>query len=182
MTTNRLLVIEKLVFAIPPNMPEVSGEPTIDDAFIALLAYRSSSDAVLMNQSNDFLHSIVELPDDCSPEDPMSLTKENLLKWLSDSKHVLAGIAHTLVYDEDLKSFRNAYSDKNLTTFLERKEAYLKSLEGQHMDQTDLESVGDGVTSIPISQGGVGGRYERPESIIIPPDTESTTGGSDDDG
>lgn len=182
MTTNRIFVIEKLVFAIPPNMPEVSGEPTIDDALIALLAYRASSDAVLMNQSNDYLHSIVELPDGCSPEDPMAFTKENLLKWLSESKHVVAGVAHTLVYDEDLKSYRNAYSENNLKTFQERKAEYLASLRDQNLEQADLESVDhNSVESIPIAQGSVG-RFERPESIIIPPDTEITTGGSDNDG
>ena len=173
MTSNRLLVIEKLVFAIPPNMVEAGdGEITIDDALIALLAYRHSSDAVLMNQGGDFLHSIVELPDGCNPEDPMAFTKERLLEWLAESKHVVAGVAHTLVYDEDLKSYRNAYKADDLKIFAERKAQYLESLKNGELSQEDLEHPKD-IESIPIVVGGVGGRLEKPESIIIPPDEPS---------
>lgn len=171
MTTKRLLVVEKLVVAIPDDA-NVGDELTIDDALMYLLQFRSTAGAKLQNQLGDFTHCIITLPDSCNPEDPMALTKEALLNYLDERPDItVAGMAATVRYDEELKAYRNCYSGKDLEVFNARKGVYLERLAKDHISADDLTPVSDN-NSTEIMKGGTG-IYQKPDAVILGGETDA---------
>ena len=136
--TKRLLVIEKLVVAIPddfagtdhPDRPEI----TINDALRFLLDYRESQNAVIENRFGNFEYTSMDFPADTMPEGKGSenFTKETLLKYLADhpEKNV-AGAMYSLIYDTELAGYRNCCRGSEQMEFEQRKD-YLMAYYAKH--------------------------------------------------
>lgn len=140
----RLLVIEKLVVAIPddfigtdhPDRPEL----TINDALRFLLNYRESHNAVIENQFGNFEYTAMDFPHDTIPEGEMletTFTKEKLLEYLTaHPEKSVAGAIFSLIYDEELGGYRNCYRGTEQAEF-EKKKQYLMT----HGDNTTESSA-----------------------------------------
>jgi hypothetical protein len=147
METKRVLVIEKLVLAIPDQFQSDDGrdEVSIDDALRYLLQYRQTAKAVLQNRVGNFTYFAADYPDDVIPEDASSFTKDKLLCYLlNEEKKEAVGMMATLIYDEDLKAYRNCYDEKEQKRFNAQKEQYMQYLQGnlptEEEDEAEEES------------------------------------------
>jgi hypothetical protein len=130
MLGKRLLVIDKLVLAVPDSIPSKDGreELTIDDMLEWLLRYRKTADAVTQNNRyGNFRYFSADIPKGANPNDESTYNMQTILDYLSESpeKHV-GGMMTALVYDDELKSYRNAYTLDEDEEFQERKAQLLE--------------------------------------------------------
>lgn len=156
MVGKRLLVIDKLIVAVPDEIASMDGreELTIDAMLEWLLRYRKTADAVTKNNRyGNFLYFASDLPKGANPENPDEVSLQTLLNYLvdSDSSKRVAGMMYSLIYDEELGSFRNAYPEDDDEEFQKTKQAILDARhaaeefrmrsESEHDEDDDEEMV-----------------------------------------
>lgn len=150
MKTKRLLVIEKLVAEIPDDFPTADpNKITIDEALQYLVSARQTAKAVLHNTAGNYEYFNAAIPVGISPDVPETFTKEILFNTLDQNPGMpYAGVMATLVYDEELKGYRNIYNATEEAEFQKKKAEYLEYLANQLKDDSDEEE-----SDIPVGKG-----------------------------
>lgn len=143
MKTKKLLVIEKLVVAIDDDYPTADpNKITIDEALRYLLEKRGTAKAVLHNTAGNFVYFNASVPVGISPDVPETFTKEILLGVLDQNPDLdYAGVMMTLLWDEDLKGYRNIYNASEEAEFQKKKEEYLAFLKETAENETSTGEV-----------------------------------------
>ena len=138
MAGRRLLVIDKLVLAIPDDLGPYGAKipATIDEALKYFLEYRNTAAAVIESRIGNFNFAVADYPDDSNPE-TKNYTLDNLVQYLQDNpEKVMAGMINSLIFDDDLGAFRNAYDTPNERVFQERKAQLLKQRAKEESGET----------------------------------------------
>lgn len=140
--TNRLLVIEKLVVAIPDDYGADPNKITIDEALQIFLQQRQTAKAVLFNTSGNYVYFNAAIPAGVNPEDPNDFTSNLLAATLGQNPDLdYAGLLFTLVYDEDLGGYRNIYNPQEEKEFNIKKALYLQSLKEKEKPEEGTENT-----------------------------------------
>lgn len=134
----RLLIIDKLVVAVPDAFGHDENTPvTIDEALQFLLDYRKSGGAVMANKiGRNFSFCVGDFPDSTNPE-MKNYTLDLLVQYLQDHpEKVMAGMISTVIWDPDFQAYRNAYEPTDEALYQERKQQLLS---GEDKDEGYLE-------------------------------------------
>ena len=123
MNTKRMLVIEKLIINIPDELKSKDGrdEVTIDEALEWYLNYRKTQIAALENNFGNFHYFFANLPAGMYPDKPETMNTEKLADYLSQhSSQCSAGMMASIIYDEELKAYRNCYTEDEMKLYQEK--------------------------------------------------------------
>lgn len=145
--TKRVLVIEKLVVAIPDDFESKdhpgSEELTINDALRFLLDYRQTPSAVMENRFGNFEFTSLDFPKDTVPEGLGSetFTKEKLLSYLSEHPEKAAvGAMYSLYFDQELGGYRNCYRGAECDEFNAKKQFVLDYYANKKAEDPDKDT------------------------------------------
>lgn len=137
MNTKRMLVIEKLIINIPDELQSKDGrvEISIDEALEWYLNYRKTQLAALENNFGNFTYFFANLPAGMYPDKPETMNTEKLAEYLAHHKsQCSAGMMASIIYDEELKAYRNCYTEDEMVQY----EAKMKVL--RKMREKDKQS------------------------------------------
>lgn len=138
----RLLVIEKLVVAVPDDYGSDPNKITIDEALALLLQQRQTAKAVLFNRNGNYVYFNAVIPEGINLDDPTDFNSDTLVGAIRQTEGLdYAGLMFTVVYDEDLHGYRNIYTPKEEAEFLVKKAMYLKAKEEAEHQEDASESI-----------------------------------------
>lgn len=139
MKTNRILLIEKLVVAIPDDLKAKDGrdEISLAEIFDYLAQFYRTADCAMHNQHGNYKYFFSNLPEGMIPSDLTSMDPNKLLQYmLEDPTCQIAGTMASLILDEEIGGYyRNSYTEREMQVFQERKKNLLTVQQQAHHEE-----------------------------------------------
>ena len=125
MQTNRVLLIEKLVVAIPDDLKATDGreEISIAEVFEYLAKFYRTAECAMNNREGNYKYFFSNMPESMIPTDPTTMNTNALMQYVIDDPECsIGGCIASLIYDMEIGGYyRNAYTEKEMKLFEERK-------------------------------------------------------------
>lgn len=125
MQTNRVLLIEKLVVAIPDDIKAADGreEISIAEVFDYLAKFYRTAECAMNNREGNYKYFFSNMPDTMIPTDPSTMKSDELMAYVMGNPECsIGGCIASLIYDSDIGGYyRNAYTEREMKVFEERK-------------------------------------------------------------
>lgn len=141
METKRVLLIEKLVVAIPDDVKSEDGrdEISIADAFEYLAKFYRTAECAMHNKEGNYKYFFSNMPESMLPSDPVTMKTNDLMQYvIDDPESSIGGCIASLIFDEEIGGYyRNAYTEKEMKVFEERKKLIGIGAEEEASDETD---------------------------------------------